>query len=64
MMAGSLLGCFSFLAAAFSESVTTVVLLVGVGGGRFDEMFENMYLKRKRSRRQLCKQRRKENNLI
>ncbi|XP_048748353.2 monocarboxylate transporter 2-like [Ostrea edulis] len=33
MMAGSLLGSLSFLAAAFSESVTTIVLLVGVGGG-------------------------------
>ncbi|XP_048748365.2 monocarboxylate transporter 6-like [Ostrea edulis] len=33
IMAGSLLGSLSFLAAAFSESVTTIVFLVGVGGG-------------------------------
>ncbi|XP_048748339.2 monocarboxylate transporter 2-like [Ostrea edulis] len=33
MMAGSLLGSLSFLAAAFLQSVTAIVLLVGVGGG-------------------------------
>ncbi|XP_056008756.1 monocarboxylate transporter 6-like isoform X3 [Ostrea edulis] len=33
MMAGSLLGSLSFLAAAFAENVTTIVLLIGVGGG-------------------------------
>ncbi|XP_056008755.1 monocarboxylate transporter 2-like isoform X2 [Ostrea edulis] len=32
MMAGSLLGSLSFLAAAFAENVTTIVLLIGVGG--------------------------------
>ncbi|XP_048748347.2 monocarboxylate transporter 2-like [Ostrea edulis] len=33
MMAGSLLGSLSFLAAAFSKSLIAIVLLVGVGGG-------------------------------
>jgi hypothetical protein len=33
MMVGSLVGSLGFIAAAFSQNVTTVVLLVGVGAG-------------------------------